>query len=218
MSCPKVERSDIELRALLYKHISRSVCYPTAEMIESFKSPQYWSSLEDLLGELGCAEAVKEELLAAEAIRTEAEQDILAFEIEYNRLFQLAQNVACPITAGEYLPGESRQATAVAQLKGLYRSFGVKMRLVHEPDHLSVILEFMSWLYAKEARALDKEDEDNASHCRRARAILVEDYLGWLPLFRDAVKLNAELKFYPWLASLITEVVRTERVVLSSKS
>jgi TorA maturation chaperone TorD len=75
----------------------------------------------------------------------------------------------------------------------------------------------MSFLCAKEAHAIHKGDENDACQCRKAQAIVLEDFLGWLPLFLSTVRLNAQLKFYPWITGLLTEFLRSERQLVLSQ-
>lgn len=199
-----------EYKSLFYKFFSGAMRYPTDELAERISTEEFWDGMNELVSAAGC-QSLEEYLQEKDKICNEVKDGKHALEVEYNRLFQLSQQFACPITASEYLPGESRQATAVAQLKGLYKAFGLKTRPSTEADHISVLLEFMSFLYAKEAHALNKGNVDESAECRKARSIVLEDFLGWLPIFVNTVKLNSQLKFYPWIASLLTEFLRTER-------
>lgn len=203
-----------EYKSLFYKFFSTAVRYPTEELAKRFGSDEFWQGLTSILEATACAESCSEILQQKDAICQEMEQGAISLEMEYNRLFQLSQQFACPLTASEYLPGESRQAVAVAQLKGLYKAFGLQLRPATEADHLSVLLEFMSFLWAKEAHAINRQDENDAEQCVKAKAIVLEDFLGWLPLFLSTVKLNASMKFYPWISSLLIEFLRAERQVI----
>ena len=214
MSNDEADIMSVEYKSLFYKFLSGAMRYPTSELVERFEVDEFWDGLSLLSAAVSPNETLATSLAERDLIISELSQGLVPLEVEYNRLFQLSQQFACPMTASEYLPGESRQATAVAQLKGLYKAFGLKTRPSTEADHLSVLLEFMAFLYAKEAHALNKDEADEAASCRKARAVILEDFLGWLPIFVNTLKLNAQMKFYPWLASLLTEFLRGERSVL----
>lgn len=208
-----IERS-AEFRALFYRLLASGFRYPNQYLILTLSDQAYWHGLSELLQAVGASSTALELLEQKEDIVKEAKDGIIAIEIEYNRLFQLSQNIACPLTACEYLPGESRQATAVAQLRGLYRAFGLQTRPNTDSDNLSVLLEFMAFVCAKEANAKQKNEAEHVQQCIQVQKLLLEDFLGWLPIFHSAVKLNAQLKFYPWLAALLVEFLRQERSIL----
>lgn len=204
-----------ENRALIYRIISQSFEYPTSALLDSLKSDDYWQALLEVF------EAVDERLVnltgnAMQTIVQEAEQSaLLGFEIEYNRLFRMSHaEYACPMTASEYLKGESRQALAVAQLRGLYRTFGLEIKANHEPDHVSVLSEFMSWLCAKERRAIENSNEEGRKDCIRAQSMVVEDYLSFMPLFTKSVCHHAQLEYYRFLALASLEFIASERKLL----
>ncbi|MBI4533165.1 MAG: molecular chaperone TorD family protein [Candidatus Melainabacteria bacterium] len=206
------QQEKIEARAALYKILSQGFRYPTRELVEHLQDKDYWEQLIELLAMAG---------LSAEVIAGVTQKDILydeavtegleGFEIEYNRLFQLASETPCPLTASEYMSGEARQAVAVAQLNGLYRSFGVAMNATDYPDNISVILEFLVWLCAKELRARASGDEYKSDTCLKAERTVLEDYLGWIPLLAEPLKTRGTLKFYPWLANCLVEFLKEER-------
>ncbi|MBZ0184733.1 MAG: molecular chaperone TorD family protein [Candidatus Obscuribacterales bacterium] len=207
----------IEARAILYKLISVGFRYPSESLINALTTEQYWIDLLEIANLLEPEDSQLKALVAGnmEELRLEAQREQLTgFEVEYNQLFQVAKQIECPLTASEYMKGEGRQALAVAQLSGLYTSFGVKMREFERHDNLSVLLEFMSWICAKELNALTKGEYDNVASCLAAEKILLDDYLGWLPLLMFAVESNANIRFYLWLTEILIEFLRMERASL----
>jgi TorA maturation chaperone TorD len=207
----------IEIRSSVYKFFAMGFSYPTEDQVNLLSGEQYWLSAAQIMGKI--SESLGVEIKAqSKELRDEAtKHGVAGFECEYNRLFQVAKQNACPLTAGQYMSGESRQAVAVAQLSGLYRSFGLQLRALQEADHIYVLLEFMAWLCAKQLRALEHADEYSVSSCEYAQRLIVEDYLGWLPLLRDGIAMNAELKYYLWLVNTLVAFVAGERALLRYK-
>jgi len=207
----------IEITSCIYKFFALGFAYPTADQVDRLAGDTYWLSSASLLACVSSvlAKEIKDNYheLQAEA----GQQGLAGFECQYNRLFQLAKPNACPLTASEYMMGESRQAVAVAQLTGLYRSFGVQMRPLKEADHIFVLLEFMSWLCAKQLRAMHARDECAVVSCEYAQRLIVEDYLGWLPLLRDGIALASELKYYRFLVNMLVTFIAAERARLRYK-
>lgn len=205
----------IEKRGLAYKVFALGFCYPKESLVSRLSTAQYWQDLSQLLHDIapGSLEALTQQ--ASVAIQSELSNNgLLGLEVEYNRLFQLSSTTPCAITASEYLPGEGRQALAVAQLRGFYKSFALRVRPNREADNLSVMLEFMSWLCAKELRAASVNNQERLEICLRAQQIMLEDYLGWLPLLRDTLHKSAKLTYYKWLSSCLCEFIKLERLRL----
>jgi len=200
-------------RISLYKFLSRAFDYPNERLVEIVSNSLFRNTLDEIVSILDPGLIETSTVLMEEAIN-EACQGLLALEIEYNRLFQLSHERPCPLTASEYIKGESRQATAVAQLQGLYRSFGLRTRPSREPDAIPVLLEFMAHLYASEERLRIVQD-DRLREFGTARGIVIEDYLGFVPLLKQSIDMHASGCFYMWSSTLLVGLVGNERKELS---
>lgn len=204
----------IESRGLIYKILSTGFDYPKDRLINALPHEEYWNALVETLDILDerLSDRTREQ---SGKIRSEARDGgLAAFEVEYNRLFQVSHVNPCPLTASEYMKGESRQALAVAQLRGIYRSFGVNTRPNREADHICTLLEFMSWLCAKEARAHTTGNEEGKVSSAGAQIIVIGDYLGFVPLMAQPVCEHAEMEYYRWLVNLAVDFMRLEREAL----
>ncbi|MCC6977664.1 MAG: molecular chaperone TorD family protein [Candidatus Melainabacteria bacterium] len=198
-------------RALLYKLISTGIDYPTQKLLDALSTDEYYEGFDDVLAPLGgqlkeITSAFREKLLA-ESRQT----DLESFEIEYNRIFQISHVDACPLTASQYMKGESRQAMAVAQLRGLYKNFGVNTVPLREPDHLSSLCEFMSLLCAKELHAQKSGVMQRVDDCVTAQTIVIEDYLSFVPLLQKAIANHTRKHFYLWISAITVEFIALER-------
>lgn len=117
----------------------------------------------------------------------------------HDRIYGLMLSKECPPYESEY----STQAFSVsrshrmADVAGFYHAFGVELSddRRERPDHIALELEFMSWLIAKESRALDAggpDAEERAEICRDAQKKFFTDHLGWwLPAFAMALRHKA---------------------------
>lgn len=79
-----------------------------------------------------------------------------------------------------------RQAQQMADIAGFYRAHGLVVggSRRERPDHVSVELEFMAFLTAKEADALLHLGPDQVQMCQRAQALFLGEHLGrWAPDF-----------------------------------
>lgn len=96
----------------------------------------------------------------------------------------------CPMNEIEY--GDIKadplfQPHRLADLGAFYAAFGLEMTpdAAERQDHISIELEFMSVLAAKEAYALEYQIEDEkAALCRDAQKMFLREHLGrWTPAF-----------------------------------
>lgn len=131
----------IELRAL-----SALLSYPSAELRQALPE------IADVLRGSSLIPAPrKAELLAL--IDTLAEGELLAAEERYVELFDRGQSTC--LNLFEHLHGESRdRGTAMLELKRLYERAGFELATPELPDHLPVVLEYLSCRELAEARDL----------------------------------------------------------------
>jgi TorA maturation chaperone TorD len=79
------------------------------------------------------------------------------------------------------------------------------------PDHVSVELEFMARMAAREAEDLEAGDAEAASRSRHIQKEFLETHLGrWLPQFCGHAAEHAELNFYRELARLAGHFLDSE--------
>ncbi len=144
-----------------------------------------------------------------EADESSGEKLSEAISVEYTRLFRGVKSGYSPLPPYEsvYREESGRVFTeSTLELQREYRRFGVG--LVSElqgepPDHVSFELEFMYLLCSREARAWDKDDEDEALGLLRVEKEFSRKHLeAWLPKFCNKIREYDRLGFFRGLADL----------------
>ena len=144
---------------------------------------------------------------------------------EYERVFGLMLAKKCPPYETEYCPQTFSvyRSQAMADIAGFYRAFGVGPSddLPERPDHLSLELEFVAFLIAKDRCAADAERREV---CRGAQRRFVREHLcWWAPAFARALQSQCDRvlggpgsrsEFYPALARALAALVAAERAIL----
>lgn len=113
---------------------------------------------------------------------TEALAQIGANEIEreWQSTFGLTDGGPLSLCETEYgMAHIFQKSNTLADIAGFYRAFGVdRTDGAERPDHLSVELEFLSFLAAKEAHALEAGREYQAETCRSAERLFLSEHTG----------------------------------------
>lgn len=123
-------------------------------------------------------------------------------EIEgvFDRVFGLVCPRDCPPYETEFCPQTFSvyRSQQLADVAGFYRAFGVEPSRVRPErhDHLSLELEFMAFLVARELHARDFPGpgaEEHAAVCRDAQRRFVADHVAWwMPAFALALRRRAD--------------------------
>lgn len=159
--------------------------------------------LEPLLADVRCS-------LTESAAGEDAPRRSLA--LEYTHLFLRQARV--PLSETSYgLDLTFARTRDLADVGAYHRAFGFTLAPDTSmlPDHLSVQLEFLAVLCAKEAYARSHDWQEEAGTCLDARArYLTEHLTGWLPSLAERMAEHARLSFYPAVTALAREAVRLE--------
>ncbi len=134
--------------------------------------------------------------------------------IEYTRLFLGPGRHVRPYAA-TYLdgPGASLCGPSAIWARDFMEAAGFALAPGHRnlPDHVSVELEFMARMAAREAEALEAGDAATARQFRNIQRDFLENHLGrWLPRFCGHAAEHAELSFYRELARLAGHFLDSE--------
>jgi len=140
--------------------------------------------------------------------------------VEYTRLFLGPGRHVQPYAA-TYLggPGTSLCGPATIWARDFMERAGFELTPERRdlPDHVSVELEFMSRMAAREAEAHEAGDAAAAEQCRWIQKEFLDNHLGrWLPSFYGHAAEHAQLSFYRELARLAGHFLDRELAALAS--
>ncbi len=176
---------------------------PSPGLLHRIRDPQFAELLEATGANLG------EEL----ACRRE---DVLLEElaVEYTHLFLGPGRHVRPYAA-TYLDGAGASLCGPATVwaRDFMEHAGFAPTPEHRDlaDHVSVELEFMARMTAREAVATEAGDAAAIAACRGIQKAFLEDHLGrWLPSFCGQVVERAQLSFYRDLARLTGDFLDSE--------
>ncbi len=137
---------------------------------------------------------------------------------EYNRVFGLVPPKECPPYGTEYHRTREPffRAQQLADVAGFYRAFGLEVssRCPDRPDHVSLELEFLALLLAKERLAWDRwgQESNQAQVCREAwLAFFRDQVVWWLGAFARGLARKAARGFYFHLARALAAWLGWER-------
>lgn len=142
----------------------------------------------------------------------------------HQAVFGLLLSKDCPPYETEYCRQRSPvfRSQVMADVAGYYQAFGLQPA-EHDSDrfdHLTLELEFLSWLAAKEVRAVAAGDEEGTEVCRAARERFFKEHaLTWMPAFSRVLRLRvAQLGegvagYYEILGKLLAAWVAAERML-----
>lgn len=153
---------------------------------------------------------------------------------EHQKLFGLLPPKDCPPYETEYCPQTFSvyRSQQMADVAGFYRAFGLtpSREKPERADHVSLELEFMSWLIAKEHHARQDdgpEATERVETCRDAQRKFFADHLSWwLPAYANALHARIErargssdsapaaITFHHELATTLARFVAAERAFL----
>lgn len=129
-----------------FKALSALISYPSAELQAAMPEIRRVCADERILSD--AQRAALEPLLAHLA-----GSDLIAAQEEYVRLFDRSRSVS--LNLFEHIHGDSRdRGSAMVDLLETYRAGGYDLAATELPDHLPVLLEFLSTQPPDEARAI----------------------------------------------------------------
>ncbi len=137
---------------------------------------------------------------------------------EYHRVFGLVPPKECPPYGTEYHRTREPffRAQQLADVAGFYRAFGLEVssRCPDRPDHVSLELEFLALLLAKERLAWQRwgRESSQARVCREAwQAFFRDQVVWWLGAFAQGLARKAGCGFYFHLAQALAAWLGWER-------
>jgi DMSO reductase family type II enzyme chaperone len=139
------------------------------------------------------------------------------FVSDHISAFGHAARGRCPpneIEYGDLKADPLFQPHRLADLAAFYRAFGLERGddAAERHDHISIELEFLSVLAAKEAYALEGQfDDAEIALCREAQKKFLREHLGrWAPAFGRRLAGQADGRALDAMANLLRRFVETE--------
>ncbi|MCX6023487.1 MAG: molecular chaperone TorD family protein [Chloroflexi bacterium] len=199
-------------RAQLYHWAARLFFSPDPPLLEALTSGAACEEISAAAAALPESEALSAALDGLQAACARLAGAELGLPEEHTHLF--ARAVRCPPYETSYDPERAlSRPQDMAEIAGFYAAFGVRVSETNRetPDHISMELEFLSYLYAKQGYALEQAQRKNAKLCRKTGGRFVQEHLGrWLPEFAARLAEQARLPFYPAAAGLALALVNGE--------
>lgn len=213
MSQPKDKTSDALARSRLYRLLSMHFLFPDPALLARLQDAG--KAADEAAGVLR-----DRKLRADLGPLASLTLDPVLRRAEYAAAFGHTVAKECPPYETCY--GSSHvfmQTHELADIAGFYRAWGLEISdgAKERPDHISVELEFMSYLAFKEAHAAGKGEPEKAALCRKVQAQFLAEHLGrWIPAFSGLLE-NTAPGAYAALARMVRRMVAWDCERLGAK-
>ncbi len=213
----KDPREESTALAALYDLISVGFSYPREAVYHRLSDGSFSAAAADSVSRLGdppaLLAAMQELAIGLQTLALDYPQTRL--ESEYIALFELnREDEALHLNAHLYAPGHPDPGPLHRHLQDVYRAFGIELkadRATEWPDHLSVQLEFMAYLYRLLGTALEEGAEPRELSRIRGGIDAFYAELEWIPRFVDSLERRSEHPFYVPLAQLLRTLIGAPR-------
>lgn len=180
----QVEEDQLLLRQALYRLYAGLLLYPEAERLETLKRGAQAVD-EDLRKEAG---SLPDEARLVLEWAAGINGELVQLQAQWVRLFGSSRDAYCFPHEGAYLGG-SASGPLMAQLQREYARGGLGITANDLPDHISVELEYMSYLCGLELETLRAGEDDRRQRIVNAQhAFLREHLTQWLPALTKRVE------------------------------
>ena len=156
---------------------------------------------------------------AAQAAELSAVHSLEALQVEHARLFLGPFHLIAPPYGSYYLEDKTVMGDSTAAAEAFYRSYGLQLADdFHElPDHVTVELEFMSYLAFAQRQAEATGNSDESERLAGLQLEFLNRFLApWLEPFAAAVIDDREAPFYQAIARCTTALVRRDQAALAA--
>lgn len=174
-------------RQALYRFYAGLLLYPESDRLETLRGGAAWLSetLQDaeLCRELEITSQHRELIEWVLGF----DRDLESFQAEWVRLFGSSRDGYCFPYEGAYRDAQAA-GPLLAQLQKEYARAGLAMSANDLPDHISVELEYMSYLCGLELETLRSGEEARRGRIVKAQYLFLENHLcQWLPVLLERV-------------------------------
>ena len=197
--------TDLALRACLLRLLASALTYPTPEKYRSLQASLL--ACKDLSDRLPKRIAAKLDLFNASL----GADGRTLYELEYLRVFSHVCAADCNPCETAYTAKHIFQASQkMANITGFYQAFGLEAG-GERPDHISVELEFLSFLCYRESVEQTRSRRFEVHSIRRGQKVFLERHLGkWVGTFCVLLQHKARSGPMHRLGALLHEAMRSE--------
>lgn len=190
-------------RSRAYQLLSEAFSYPEENLFRMLKG-SFLKEITIQLDHTNGGEAGFDFCRLRESVNRVSNLSHLASE--YTRCFGHTLSMECPPYETQYeYPHIFQQTQGLADIAGFYRAFGLEVSnsAGERLDHITVELEFMSFMAYKHAYAMAQHGEEQVMICLDALKKFMKEHLGrWVPTFTAQLARKAGEGFYKELAEL----------------
>lgn len=198
--------ADILARAEIFRHLAISFNYPDEELNRDLRDGVFLSSLMNALKTAGfdsvCA------MLGSGSTMGDWEE-LLALEKDYTRMCFSSKPRQVYLFESVYREGKLLQESTF-QIARLYYDAGLQLTetFTLPPDHIAVELEFMAFLYFKEAEAIQEGSSAKESLALHLQGEVLQNHLIPFGLsVAERMEKHAMTSFYRTMACILRSVL-----------
>ncbi|MEX2442466.1 MAG: molecular chaperone TorD family protein [Alkalispirochaeta sp.] len=142
----------------------------------------------------------------------EREEGIESLAVDAAKLFIGPFELLAPPYGSVYLDNSRVvMGESTIDAEKLYINEGLNLELKETPDHITVELEFLSYLNFRQLEALKAADMESADGYRNKQQAFLNDHLGrWVFQFTKKVKDFSRTEFYKSVAVLTDEFIKED--------
>jgi TorA maturation chaperone TorD len=137
--------------------------------------------------------------------------ELEVLKIDHARLFVGPFTLLAPPYGSVYLEDNRIMGDSTLDVRDYYRREGLDTVIKEVPDHITVELEFMYYLVARQAQAANEGNlQDVRLYQQRQKSFMSSHLARWLTAFTERVQKKAQAEFYKKLALLTQMFVQED--------
>lgn len=194
---------NLNTNMIVFSWMSNAVDYPNEEFVEGLLQGEFIQNLPDKT-----AQAIKAYMDSFDS----ADKLLLDLQKDYTKMCFVSKPRLVPLFESVYKEGKLFQDSTF-QIARLYDEAGIKLgeEFKLPPDHITLELEFMSYLIYQEIEAIQNGNQDNEEMALRLQKETMDKHLGQFGLsFADRFSQHANTPFYRVLGDVLKEFIEFE--------
>lgn len=194
---------NLKANMTIFSWLSKAVDYPNEQLVAGLLQGEFLNCLPN-----GSAERIKAYINSFDS----SGELLLDMQKEYTRMCFVSKPRLVPLFESVYKEGKLFQESTF-QIARLYDEAGIKLsedfRL--PPDHITLELEFMSYLIYQEMEAVQEGNQFNEEMALRLQGDTVDNHLAEFAAgFADRLAQHAKTPFYQSLGDILKDMFRFE--------